>query len=68
MPTNFIPDDSVTLGETPQASTAAGRVYDDLRLRILAMELPPGSTLSRPDLARDYGVSQTPVRRGLFIR
>lgn len=45
--------------------SAADKVYEDLRSRILEFDLPPDSTLSRNDLARAYGVSQTPVREAL---
>ncbi|MDF0601962.1 GntR family transcriptional regulator [Psychromarinibacter sp. C21-152] len=45
--------------------TAADRVYEDLRTRILEFDLPPDATLSRNDLAKAYGVSQTPVREAL---
>lgn len=48
-----------------RSSSAAGRVYDLLRLRIVSMELPPESTLSRSELAHKYGVSQTPIREAL---
>lgn len=41
---------------------AAQKVYDDLRNRIVQMELPPDSTLSRADLAREYEVSLMPIR------
>lgn len=46
--------------------SAADRVYEDLRERILGFDLPPDSTLSRGDLAAEYGVSQTPVREALL--
>ena len=41
---------------------ASSRIYDDLRQRILSLELPPGTALTRADLAREYDVSQTPLR------
>jgi DNA-binding GntR family transcriptional regulator len=47
------------------AGAAPDRVYSDLRDRILSFDLPPGATLGRSDLARAYGVSQTPVREAL---
>lgn len=46
--------------------TAAGRVYSRLRERILNLELPPNTVLSRAEIARDYEVSQTPVREALL--
>jgi DNA-binding GntR family transcriptional regulator len=47
------------------ASAAPDRVYADLRDRIVSLELPPGTTLGRNDIAQHYGVSQTPVREAL---
>ena len=45
---------------------AAPQVLDDLRDRIVALELPPGMVLSRADLAASFGISQTPVRDALM--
>lgn len=45
---------------------AAPQVYEMLRERILALELAPGTVLSRADLAAQFGVSQTPVREALI--
>jgi DNA-binding GntR family transcriptional regulator len=45
---------------------AAPQVLDHLRVRIVALDLPPGMVLSRADLAATYGVSQTPVRDALM--
>jgi DNA-binding GntR family transcriptional regulator len=51
------------------AGTAGGgtvqRVYDSLRQRIITLELPPETTLSRADLTDTYDVSQTPIREAL---
>ncbi|WP_160006758.1 GntR family transcriptional regulator [Thalassococcus halodurans] len=44
---------------------ASGRIYDDLRQRILSLELVPGTSLSRAELAKHYAVSQTPLRDAL---
>jgi GntR family transcriptional regulator, rspAB operon transcriptional repressor len=41
-------------------------VFADLRQRILALELLPGSPLLRSDLQGQYGVSSTPVRDALI--
>ncbi len=57
---------SQALGQKPEGGgTAADRVYDSMRLRILELKLKPDDTLSRANLARDYAVSQTPVREAL---
>ncbi|MTH77114.1 GntR family transcriptional regulator [Paracoccus aestuariivivens] len=48
-----------------QARSAAVRIYDDLRQRILSLDLPPGANLLRSELAQHYEVSQTPLRDAL---
>lgn len=57
------------VGKFPRAgsvpASAAQRVYELLRNRILSLELPPDTTLSRNELARDYDVSQTPLREAM---
>lgn len=45
---------------------AAQQIYDDLRERIVALELKPGTGLSRPALTEFYGVSQTPIRDAIL--
>lgn len=45
---------------------AAPQVFEHLRDQILSMALPPGTLLSRPELAEQYGTSQTPVRDALI--
>lgn len=45
---------------------AAQQICDDLRDRILALELKPGTALSRPALAEFYRVSQTPIRDAIL--
>ncbi|UOA29197.1 GntR family transcriptional regulator [Pseudosulfitobacter sp. DSM 107133] len=47
------------------AGTATARVLDDLRRRIVSLELPPGAPLLRGDLAAHYSASQTPIRESL---
>lgn len=49
---------------SPPANTAA-RIYGDLRLRIINLDLKPDTSLSRKELSADYGVSQTPIREAL---
>lgn len=44
---------------------APDRVYRQLRERILNFDLPPGASLSRNEIAENYGVSQAPVREAL---
>lgn len=45
---------------------AAAQVYDQLRLLITSLAVPPGTTLTRAVLADRFGVSQTPVREALL--
>lgn len=55
----------------PDAGTAPGgtvqRVYNDLRQRIITLQLPPDTTLARTELTETYGVSQTPIREALQL-
>lgn len=46
-------------------TSTSHQLYEQLRERIIALELPPALQLSRNDLAEAYGVSQTPVRDAL---
>lgn len=46
-------------------SSASARIHEDLRQRILSLELPPGTSLLRAELAQSYEVSQTPLRDAL---
>ena len=45
---------------------AAPQVLDYLREQIISLTLPPGSILSRQDIAANFGLSQTPVRDALI--
>jgi len=55
----------VLRGRRGENVPASQRVYDDLRERIVSLELPPGTTLSRVNLAKDYDVSLTPIREAM---
>ena len=46
--------------------SAAEIAYDQLRQAVITLALPPGTILSRADLAARLGVSQTPVREALI--
>ncbi len=52
-------------GSNNPSGSAATRVYEDLRRRIISLGLPPDTTLSRVELSDAYGVSQTPVREAM---
>lgn len=43
----------------------AQQVYADLRRRIISLDLPPDSPLSRVELSQYYQISQTPLREAL---
>jgi len=45
---------------------AAPQVFEHMREQIISLVLPPGTVLSRPELALQYGISQTPVRDALM--
>lgn len=45
--------------------SAAQRVFESLRRRIISLDLPPNTVLSRVSLAQEYNVSQTPLREAL---
>ena len=45
---------------------AAPQVFERLRDLIVSLELPPGTVLSRQELAERFGLSQTPVRDALI--
>ncbi|MBU65270.1 MAG: GntR family transcriptional regulator [Cupriavidus sp.] len=45
---------------------AAPQVFEHLRDLIISLVLPPNTVLSRPELALQYGISQTPVRDALM--
>ncbi|HEY0188174.1 MAG TPA: GntR family transcriptional regulator [Cellulomonas sp.] len=42
-------------------------VYDELRRRVVSLELRPGSPISENELAAELGVSRTPVREALIM-
>lgn len=57
-----------TFNETPALApnvTTSSKVYDELRARIVSLQLPPGSRLARQELAEAFGVSQSPVREAI---
>lgn len=53
----------------PSPSTRTNRraVYDELRRRVVGLELGPGAPLSENELAAELGVSRTPVREALIM-
>lgn len=53
-------------GRLDRDRQAAPQVFERLRGMIISLVLPPGSPLSRADLARQFGVSSTPIRDALM--
>ena len=45
---------------------AAPQVFERLREMIVSLVLPPGETLSRTKLAKEFGLSSTPIRDALM--
>lgn len=54
-------------GAVGLAGGTAQRVYNDLRHRIITLDLPPDTTLARNELTDTYDVSQTPIREALQL-
>ncbi len=46
--------------------SASARIFDELRARIVALKLPPGTILNRAELAETFGVSQSPIREAML--
>lgn len=63
--------DNPTLPEVERPALDEGarerfdRIYRTLRMRICLLEHPPGERLREEDLAEEFGVSRTPIRRVL---
>lgn len=51
--------------ETPGALTQPDRAYQSIKAGIIEGRYPPGTALSEPPLAAQYGMSRTPIREGL---
>ena len=50
----------------PEGETGAARfdrIYSELRNRICLLAYPPGTVLSEVTLAKEFGISRTPIRR-----
>ena len=51
--------------ERPSARARAERIYRALRDRICLLDYPPGARLSEEELAQEFAISRTPIRRVL---
>lgn len=49
----------------PEARTLAERVFQALQHAIVRGELPPGSKITEPGLAKNYGISRGPLREAM---
>ena len=58
-------DPSEHTGSDRSARQRFERIYHALRTRICLLDYPPGERLREEDLAEEFGVSRTPVRRVL---
>ncbi len=54
------------LGRTSAHIPASALVYTEVRSRIVSLQLPPQTTLSRAELAEQFNVSQSPVREAIL--
>ncbi|MCA0044924.1 GntR family transcriptional regulator [Celeribacter litoreus] len=53
------------LPESLSARDRFDKIHDDMRSRICLLEYPPGMKLSETELATEFGISRTPLRRVL---
>ncbi|WP_316858608.1 GntR family transcriptional regulator [uncultured Cohaesibacter sp.] len=53
-------------GYKSESGSVSSQIYYDLRQRILSLELVPGTSLLRSELAKHYNVSLTPLRDALL--
>lgn len=49
-----------------KANTGSYRVYAELRRRILSLELQPGAELDETRIAKELGISRTPIREAII--
>ncbi|GAB2462934.1 GntR family transcriptional regulator [Xylanimonas ulmi] len=57
---------TLATGARPEPRTSGGEVREELRRRIVSLDLAPGSPISINALAASLGVSRTPVRESLI--
>jgi len=58
--------DGYKRGEKIKRISVSQQIQESLRARIISLELRPGQSLSRSEIANHYGVSQTPVRDAMM--
>lgn len=59
------PELEAVAARLPSARERSERIYRILRDRICLLDYPPGSRLSEEELAKEFAISRTPVRRVL---
>lgn len=47
-------------------NNTADQVYNEILKKIISLEFPPGTSLSRQELVEEFGVSKTPIREALL--
>lgn len=52
--------------QSPAPASLAERAYTEIEERIVTLRIPPGQPVSDVGLARDLGISRTPVREALL--
>jgi DNA-binding GntR family transcriptional regulator len=52
---------------TSPPRTSRRAVYEELRRRVITLQLTPGTPLSENELAAELGISRTPVRESLIL-
>src|SRR3954454_14271282 len=67
-----MPDDSTSLASTeqPRLKRSQGfveEVFELIRADIMSLRIPPDTRISIDSLARELGVSQTPIREALSM-
>ena len=58
--------EKISMKRLDRSRHAAPQVFEQLRELIIALELTPGTVLSRAELAERFGLSQTPIRDALI--
>lgn len=64
-PIDDVPDSGPETALRSAHVPASSQVYEQLRAQIVTLALKPGTRLSRQDLAKAFGVSQSPVREAI---
>ena len=66
MPAQIAPHDGRQLYALDRRSSAVPQIYDCLRQLIVELRLLPRESLSKAELAKRFGTSETPVREALL--